>query len=263
MGFNEPVEGDTIAVWFSSGAASAVAAKKTVERYGDRCRVRLVNNPVIEEDPDNLRFLRDIEAWIGVDVEFARNSKFPNASAVEVWDHEKGMAFPFGAPCTRALKKHARQQWEAVNKPDWHVLGFTADERGRHERFILTERANVLPVLIDARLTKEDCFAVLREAGIDIPAIYSRGYPNANCIGCVKAASPTYWNLVRTEDPEVFASRAEQSRRLGVRLVKVKGKRLFLDELSPDAIGRPLKSMKAIECGLFCEEPGAPGRIAA
>lgn len=249
-----PADGGLIAVWFSCGAASAVAAKLTVERYGKTCDVRLVNNPVRDEDTDNLRFLRDVETWIGVEVEFARNSDYPDASAVEVWDRRKGMAFPHGAPCTVSLKKHARQQWEAINRPDWHVLGFTADERERHKRFTQTERSNVLPVLIDAGMTKEDCFALLREEGIELPRIYSRGYPNANCIGCVKATSPTYWNLVREQDPEVFAARAEQSRRLGSKLVRHKGKRVFLDELPPDARGRPLKFMKDVECGLFCEE---------
>lgn len=256
----EPKEGDVIAVWFSCGAASAVALKLTVERYGTLCQVRAVNNPVIEEDADNRRFLSDVADWVGIEIEQATNSKFPNASAVEVWDRERGMSFPFGAPCTRALKKQARQQWEATNKPDWHVLGFTRDEKGRHERFVLTERPNVLPILIDGGLSKEDCFQIIREAGLRLPAVYERGYPNANCIGCVKAASPTYWNHVRELDPEVFAARAEQSRRLGVRLAKVKGQRVFLDELSPDAVGRPLKSMKAVECGLFCEEPAAPVR---
>jgi hypothetical protein len=38
-------------------------------------------------------------------------------------------------------------------------------------------------------------------------------------------------------------------------LVRVDNKRIFLDELSPLAKGRPMKSMKAVECGLFCEEP--------
>lgn len=250
-----PGKGDTIAVWFSSGAASAVAAKLTVERYGRSCTVRLVNNPMREEDLDNLRFLRDIETWLGVEVEFARNSNYPNASAVEIWDRRGGMVFLHGAPCTFHGKKEARQQWEAINHPDWHVLGFTADERRRHERFVLTERSNVLPVLIDAGLTKEDCFAILREEGIELPRVYSRGYPNANCIGCVKATSPTYWNHVRQQDPEVFAERAEQSRRLGAKLVRYRGQRIYLDELPAEAKGRPLKAMKAVECGLFCEEP--------
>ncbi len=250
----EPIEGDTIAVWFSAGAASAVAAKRTVERYGNLCQVRLVNNPIAEEDADNLRFLRDVERWIGIEVEFATNSKFPAASAREVWAHEKYMSGVAGAPCTRSLKKHARQQWENANPVEWHVLGFTVDERRRHERFILTERPNVLPVLIDAGLTKEGCFTVLRDAGIELPRVYALGYPNANCIGCVKAGSPTYWNHVRVQHPAVFADRAQQSREIGARLVKHQGKRLFLDELPADAKGRPMKSMKAVECGLFCEE---------
>jgi hypothetical protein len=250
----EPKEGDTIAVWFSSGAASAVAAKKTVERYGNLCRVRLVNNPMLEEDTDNLRFLKDVEAWIGIEVEFARHKDYPNASAVEIWDRRGGMSFPNGAPCTVHGKKQARQQWEAVHKPDWHVLGFTMDEQKRHNRFVQTERTNVLPVLIEAGLTKEDCFQVLRDAGIELPRIYSLGYPNANCIGCVKATSPTYWNHVRQVHPEVFAARAEQSRRLGAKLTRVNNKRIFLDELDPATRGKPMKSMAAIECGIFCEE---------
>lgn len=250
----EPIEGDTIAVWFSSGAASAVAAKKTIERYGNLCRVRLVNNPIVEEDADNRRFLADVRDWLGYEIEDARNAKFPNASVVEVWDARGGMSFPHGAPCTIALKKQARQQWEAWNKPDWHVLGFTADEAKRHARFVLTERPNVLPVLIEEGLTKADCLSVLLQAGISPPAAYAKGYQNANCPGCVKATSPTYWNHVRSVDPEVFASRAEQSRRLGSKLVRYRGERIFLDQLPADAKGRPMKQIKAPECGLFCEE---------
>lgn len=251
---NEPKEGDVIAVWFSSGAASAVAAKKTIERYGDLCIIRILNNPIAEEDIGNVRFLGNVQAWLGLPVEAVTHEDYPNASAVEVWDRRGGMSFPHGAPCTVSLKKQARQQWEAKNHADWHVLGFTADEKKRHARFVQTERANVLPVLIDAGVTKEDCFAILRDAGIELPRVYGMGYPNANCIGCVKATSPTYWNLVREKHPEVFASRAEQSRRLGSKLARHKGDRIFLDELPAEAKGRPLKSMKAVECGLFCEE---------
>ena len=56
----------TIVVWFSCGAASAVAAKRTIEKYGHIYNVRVVNNPVAEEHPDNKRFLKDIEKWLGV-----------------------------------------------------------------------------------------------------------------------------------------------------------------------------------------------------
>jgi hypothetical protein len=246
-------DGETIAVWFSCGAASAAAAKLTVETYGGRCDVRVLNNPVAEEDEDNRRFLADVQDWLGRVIEPVVASKYPASSVVEVWDKRKFMSGPLGAPCTIELKKVARQEWERTNVVDWHVLGFTADEKKRHERFILTERSNVLPLLIDASMTKADCYRMLTDAGLALPRIYAMGYPNANCIGCVKATSATYWNHVRGAHPDVFAARAEQSRRLGARLTRVRGKRLFLDELPPDAVGRPMKNMD-FECGIFCEE---------
>lgn len=245
----------TIVVWFSCGAASAVAAKKTIEKYGDTHNIRIVNNPVKEEDSDNIRFLKDVEKWLGYTIEFATNSKYPSNSAQDVWQYRKYMSGVKGAPCTVALKKQARQQWEQNNHHDYLVMGFTAEEVGRHERFAASERDNILPVLIEEGLTKADCFKIIQDAGIALPRIYSLGYPNANCIGCVKSASPTYWNLVREKHPEVFKSRAEQSRELGARLVKVKGKRLFLDELDPKTKGRDLKYVKSWDCGIFCEEP--------
>jgi len=240
-----------IAVWFSCGAASAVALKLTVDKYGVE-NVRAVNNPVKEEHSDELRFLKDVSDWVGIEIEQVKNKNFPGASVVEVFNKRKGMSFPMGAPCTVELKKRARQQWEAENPVDYHVLGFTLDEKRRHERFILTERNNVLPILIDANMTKDDCFRFLASAGIKLPKIYEHGFPNANCIGCVKATSPTYWNLVRREFPEVFEERSQQSRKLGSKLVRVKSERIFLDELDPNAKGRPMKTMP--DCGIFCEE---------
>lgn len=210
-----------IAVWFSNGAPSACALKLTIERFGAG-NVRALNNPVAEEDEDNRRFSRDVAAWCGVEIERVTNPNYPEASAATVWDIRKGMAFRKGAPCTTHLKKEARQHWEKTNKADWHVFGFTAEEKSRHNRFTLTERDNVLPVLIDAGMTRAMCAEMLRRAGIALPRVYSWGFPNANCIGCVKATSPTYWNLVREVSPEVFRQRAEQSRKLGARLVRVK-----------------------------------------
>lgn len=247
------ITGEKIAVWFSCGAASAVAAQRTLQKYGETCVVHIVNNPVIEEDEDNLRFLNDVAAWLSVPVERAINPAYPECSAASVWEARQFMSGPLGAPCTQELKKRARQAWEEVHRPDWHVLGFTADERKRHERFVLTERSNVLPVLIEDGITKADCFHILQGAGITLPRVYKQGYPNANCIGCVKATSPTYWNHVRAVHPEVFAARAAQSRKIGAKLVRYQGQRIYLDELPPDAIGRPMKTM-TIECGIFCEE---------
>lgn len=250
----EPKPGDVIIVLFSCGAPSAVAAKRTIERYGDICTVRVVNNFILEEDTDNRRFLTDIELWIGQKIEPSINPKYPNCSAVEVWDDRQYMSGINGAPCTLELKKNARYYFESQNRVDWIVLGYTAEEKKRHEQFIFTERETAIPVLIQDEITRDQCFEIIDTAGIALPLPYLLGFPNANCIGCVKATSPTYWNHVRKHYPHVFAERAVQSRRIGCKLVRYKGKRIFLDELPPDAAGRPLKSMKMPECGLFCEE---------
>lgn len=239
-----------IAVWFSCGAASAVAAKLTIEKYGKDYDVFIINNPVDEEDSDNIRFMTDVSKWIGYPIYQALNSEIGHTSAVKVWEDRKYMSGIKGAPCTVLLKKAARHQYELKNKIDFHVLGFTADEKHRHERFVKFERENTIPVLIDAGITKSMCFDIIREAGIELPNAYKLGYVNANCIGCVKATSPTYWNHVRKMNPDVFLARAEQSRGLGVRLVRYKGKRIFLDELPPDAKGR---KMISYECGIFCD----------
>lgn len=252
-GAMQPQPGDVVVVWFSCGAASAVAAKKTLERYGDSCTVRVVNNPVTEEDPDNRRFLRDIEGWIGQGIEISINPEWPDCSADEVWRKRKFMSGIYGAPCTGELKKKARQYWESQNHHDWMVMGFTAHEQNRHDDFVLYERVNLLPVLIDAGLSKADCWNILIDAGIELPQPYLKGMPNANCLGCVKATSPSYWNLVRREYPKAFEARAKLSREPGVRLVRYQGDRIFLDELPPDAQGAPLKNLD-FECGNFCEE---------
>jgi hypothetical protein len=245
------IDNKIIAVWFSCGAASAVAAKKTIELYGDTHEIKIVNNPVMEEHPDNLRFLKDVSDWLGKEIEIAVNPKFPNASATEVWNKRKYMSGVGGAPCTLELKKEARYHWEKTNHADYHVLGFTLEEYERARNFKRNEKPNLLWVLGNEMLTKDDCFRILRDANIKLPEIYSYGFPNANCIGCVKATSPTYWNLVREKFPDVFKDRARQSRDIGCRLVTVKGKRIFLDELSPGVQGQKIKTW---ECGTFCEE---------
>lgn len=240
----------TVAVWFSCGAASAVAAKLTLEKYGESHNILIVNNPVDEEHEDNQRFLKDVSLWLGHPIIKATNPKLDHTSAMKVWEKSKYMSGINGAPCTLKLKKEARYAFESQHKIDYHVLGFTVDEWKRAKKFKESERDNLIPILVQEMVTKEDCFTILLDAGIKLPAIYGLGFPNANCIGCVKATSPTYWNLVREKFPEVFQKMSVKSRELGCKLVRVKGERIYLDELSPDAKGG---KMKSVECGIFCD----------
>lgn len=247
------MEEKVIVVWFSCGAASAVALAKTIEKYGRNNEIIALNNPVKEEHEDNQRFLQDVSKFLDVKIDHVISEKYPSQSCVEVWDKRKYMSGIAGAPCTQELKKKARQSWEAKNKFDYIVLGFTFEEKHRHDRFKKFERENILPVLIDEKITKADCYREVESWGIKLPEAYKHGLPNANCIGCVKSTSVTYWNLIRKEFPDVFEQRAKQSREIGCRLVRYKGKRIFLDELDPKAKGNRLVNYD-FECGIFCEE---------
>ena len=57
--------------------------------------------------------------------------------------------------------------------------------------------------------------------------------------------------MIRKHFPTHFERMAELSRRLGARLIKQDGQRIFLDELRPDT-GRQ-KDEPIIDCSAFCE----------
>lgn len=237
--------------------------EKDNRKYGEVADIRIVNNIVDEEDEDNRRFLKDVEKWLGHPIEIARNSKLKHTSAREIWKDAKYMSGIRGAPCTTQLKRQARQEWENENYFTDIVMGFTTDEAKRHERFVKYERSNVIPVLIDEGLSKMDCYDVIQQAGIELPRVYKMGYPNANCLGCIKATSPTYWNHLRKVHPEIFADRARMSREIGAKLVRFRKPhqkslknppRQFLDELPPELMGRAMKNLPSFDCGIFCEE---------
>jgi hypothetical protein len=135
---------------------------------------------------------------------------------------------------------------------DIHVFGYTADRRDieRAGRF----RHNYPEVLIktpliEKGLSKAACFVILRRAGIDLPKLYQMGFPNNNCIPCVKATSPAYWALVRKNFPVQFARMAKVSRRLGVKLCRLKDKRVFIDEIP---VGYTTEHPLTVSCDFLC-----------
>lgn len=234
-----------VLVWFSCGAASAVAAKLAVDKYGDRVEV-VYCNTLASEHPDNERFLKDVERWVGKQVTIIRSQKY--ASVDEVFEKTRYMSGVSGARCTVEMKKLPRLKFQQPD--DLHIFGLTADEGQRITRFTADHPDLDLEWnLQDAWLDKNDCLRVLVDAGIVLPAMYGLGYRNNNCIGCVKATSAKYWAMVRRDFPDVFERRARQSRELGVRLTRFKGERIFLDQLPLKGIRGQLEN---ISCGPDC-----------
>lgn len=257
-----------VLAWFSCGAASAVAAALAVDKYGDRCTVVTCDTRSTEH-PDNERFLRDVEGWIGRSIVSLHSSEFESID--DVFKRTRYMAGIAGARCTVEMKKAPRLAFQ--REDDTHVFGFTSDETKRAADFEKHNPAlDVEHVLIDAGFTKADCLRLLSDAGIALPAMYGLGFDHNNCIACVKATSADYWNLTRKHFPEAFARRAAQSEALGVRLARVpvhvgetiqgarpeyrKGRivnyRVFLSVLPPEATGGGGES---IECGPVCQTP--------
>ena len=233
--------------WFSCGAASAVATKLALADGP----VDIVYCQVAEEHPDNMRFLCDCEDWFGQDIKVLRNQRY-QGSIYEVFKRDKYLVGTNGARCTLKLKKELRQQYERPT--DRQVLGYTVEEQGRIDRFIdANNDVDFWPILVEAQLTKADCLAMIKNAGIKLPAMYELGYRNNNCIGCVKGGAG-YWNKIRRDFPKRFDRMAKQERELGVKICKetINGtrERVYLDELSPDC--GDYEAEPDIDCGIFC-----------
>lgn len=226
-------------VWFSAGAASAVAAKLALQRCGN---VVIAYTDPGSEHVDNERFIADCERWFGRTVERLKSEKY--ADTWQVWRERRYLNGPAGALCTTELKK--RQRFDFQQPDDVQVFGYTVEERDRAERF----RENNPDVslwcpLIDEGLRKSDCLAIVERAGIELPAMYRLGYANNNCIGCVKGGKG-YWNKIRRDFPETFTRMAVLEREIGRSCINGQ----FLDDLDP-TVGRYADEPN-LECSLLC-----------
>jgi len=227
--------------WFSAGAASAIAAKLSRPDVIAYCETGA-------EDADNERFLKDVEGWIGSTIKRLRSDKY--ADTWDVWEKRRYLAGISGAPCTGELKIKPRLAFERPG--DIHVFGYTYDKSDMKRAEAFRENWPDLKVetpLIDRRVTKAACLDLLRRAGVAPPRVYAMGFQNANCIPCVKATSPAYWALIRQHFPEQFERFARLSRELGVKAARVKGQRVFVDEIPMD---QSTTDPIAPECDFLC-----------
>ena len=238
-----------IVCWFSCGAASAVATKKTIDKHRDAL---IVYCDTGSEHEDNKRFLYDCEKWFQKKIQILKSEKYEDTW--DVFEKTKYLAGVKGARCTTELKKVLRNKFQQLD--DIQVFGFDFTETKRAEKFKQNNpEINLYTPLIDLKISKSDCFDIIKKAGIDLPAMYRLGYKNNNCIGCVKGQAG-YWNKIRKDFPDTFKKMAMIERKLNVALNKTyagdgKRKRVFLDELDPNA-GRYEKE-KSIGCGVLCD----------
>ena len=193
-------------VWFSCGAASAIASKLAVKKYKN---IDIVYCDAGGEHESNKKFLQNVENWIGKDITILKSDKYDSHFDVFRSGYLNGI---YGAKCTTELKKKLRLEFQ---KPDdIHIFGYTVEEKKRAEKF---ENYNpelfVDWILIEKKITKENCLGMLWKSGIELPKMYDLGYNHNNCIGCVKGGKG-YWNKIRKDFPEHFNEMAKIEREI-------------------------------------------------
>ena len=232
--------------WFSCGAASAVATKRTLENVPDALVVYCETNG---EHPDNERFLADCEAWFGKTVTRISSEKF--SSTWDVWTRERYLSGIAGASCSRALKFRPRLEFQLPD--DIHVFGYTADgnDKRRADNFRNNHPELIVKTpLIEKGVKKAGTLAMIQNAGIKLPVMYGLGFHMNNCIPCVKAQGASYWALIRQEFPAEFERMVILSRSLKVRLCKLgTGERIFIDEIPAD---QPTTNPIQPACDFMC-----------
>lgn len=235
-------------VWFSAGAASAVAAKLTLAETPDA--VLAYTDPGSEHE-DNVRFIHDCEEWFGAPVLRLRSDRY--SSTWQVFRERRFLNSPRGALCTTELKKMVRQEFQRLD--DVQVFGYTAEETHRADRFReQNPEVDLRTPLIERGLTKDDCLAMVDRAGIELPAMYRLGYRNNNCIGCVKGGMG-YWNKIRRDFPVEFERMALLERDIGATVLRSEGESVYLDELDPDRGSHA--DEPSFECSLLCDVTAA------
>jgi 3'-phosphoadenosine 5'-phosphosulfate sulfotransferase (PAPS reductase)/FAD synthetase len=213
------------------GANSAVMAHIVLQQIPDAIVAHCDLGDSVHEDSH--RFIDDLEKWYGKEIVRLRSEKY--ASVDEVFEHRKYLAGTSGAPCTGEMKFVPRMNYELPS--DTHFWGYACDKRDvtRFKKMLknyplLKQRSP----LIEMKMKKKDTHAYLAQHQIKRPYVYEIGMPNGNCLCCVKATSPNYWAHQRLHFPLVFERRAAQCRKFGARLTRIKGERIFIDEIPAD-----------------------------
>ena len=229
--------------WVSSGISSFMAGYLA----GDVDEWIYID--ISDQHPDSLRFIKDCEKAIGKEIQVLSSKEYRSVEdCVRVFGGFRNPANGF-APCTNWLKKRVRKEWEEQHKDCdlTYVWGFDLKEKNRAERTIeANPQAQHEFPLIDRGLSKQEVHGLFeRTFDFERPKMYELGYPNNNCVGCIKGGM-WYWNKIRTDFPEVFESRAKLERDIGASIIKG----VYLDELEPNR-GRKEEEI-SVDCGIMC-----------
>lgn len=175
--------------WFSAGVSSAVAIKLDIQNID-----KIIYIHIDDQHEDTLRFINDCQNWFKKEVEIWQSKLCNVENALLASGYVNS---PYGSPCTVMLKKRLRKDWEKKHPEiKSYVWGMDLSEKDRADRLIIAmpKYEHCFP-LIEKSIGKKEAHQILLASGIKRPYMYDLGYPNNNCIGCVKGGKG-YWNKI-------------------------------------------------------------------
>jgi hypothetical protein len=230
--------------WLSGGVSSFVAAWLVRDTLTD-----VIFIDIEEQTRDTLRFAQDAAELLGKPLQILQS---PFQSAYAVIRMRRYINGPRGAPCTSLLKRDVRKKWEFEHVGDdlTYVWGFDSNEVNRVNSIVENnpEQNHLFP-LVERGITKPQAHAICRDLGLRRSDVYNMGYPNANCIPCVKGGMG-YWNKIRIDFPDVFARYAALEREIGASCLQNENGHIWLDELEPQR--GHCEPIRVPPCGIAC-----------
>ena len=224
-------------VFFSSGIASWMAAKRVAAKHGVE-NLFLVFADTLIEDEDNYRFLQEAAANVGGTLILLKDGRTP-------WDvfKEKRFINHRQSNCSLELKVKPCRAWtEAhVESPQEAILyfgiGWVEQERipaitKGWQPFVVE-----FPLLWEEWVDAKAIDAELRNNNLRRPRMYDMGFAHSNCGGfCPKAGQKHYRNLLKNF-PERYREHEEEEQRFmqllnrkDIGIIRKEGKVLSLRE---------------------------------
>lgn len=220
---------------FSGGASSAYVAKWVIDKYGKENSI-LFFTDTLWEDKDNIRFMEECAAYLGIEITRVVDGRTPE----EVFFEQKFLGNARFAKCSEELKVRQTLIFidEIRSKGYEPVLYFGIGPHEKHRADSLIKHYEHLPIepvrcefpMIDS--ISEDIKArviIENEWGIDLPRMYKLGFAHANCSGrCVRGGLHHYANLYliwpdKFKDQEEMEERFNKEFNMDVSIMKKNG----------------------------------------
>lgn len=183
-------------VFFSSGIASWVAAKRVVERYGTSATTLVFADTLIE-DEDNYRFLEEAAKNVGAPLVVLKDGRDP----WQVFKDDRFLGNSRLATCSKRLKQETcRKYIESINSELTLHLGIDWQEAHRADAIVAgwAPRNVDFPLMWEPWLSRPDYFDFAQKENITPPRLYEMGFAHANCGGfCVKGGHSAFAHLLK------------------------------------------------------------------